>query len=46
MYEHQCNFHFDELLRKWQFLIERTNAWIDVIKTLLVHFEKIGVVYH
>lgn len=30
---------FDELLYKRRFVIERTNAWLDAFKTLLVRFE-------
>lgn len=30
---------FDELLYKYRFVIERTNAWLDAFKTLLVRFE-------
>ena len=30
---------FDELLYKQQFIIERTNAWIDAVRVLLVRFE-------
>ena len=30
---------FDELLYEQRFVIERTNAWVDVFKALLVHFE-------
>jgi transposase len=32
--------HFDELLYKERYVIERTNAWLDSFKTLLVRFEK------
>jgi len=32
--------HFDEQLYKERFVIERTNAWLDSFKTLLVRFEK------
>jgi Transposase and inactivated derivatives len=35
---HSWSF-FDELLYKQRFVIERTNAWIDAFKTLLVRFE-------
>ena len=37
---YQCNSFFDELLYKQRFVIERTNAWIDAFKALLVRFEK------
>jgi transposase len=30
---------FDDLLYKCRFVIERTNAWLDAFKTLLVRFE-------
>lgn len=30
---------FDELLYKCRFVIERTNAWLDAFKTILVRFE-------
>ena len=30
---------FDELLYKVRFVIERTNAWLDAFKTILVRFE-------
>ena len=30
---------FDELLYKCRYVIERTNAWLDAFKTLLVRFE-------
>lgn len=30
---------FDEMLYKCRFVIERTNAWVDAFKTLLVRFE-------
>jgi transposase len=32
--------HFDEQLYKERYVIERTNAWLDSFKTLLVRFEK------
>jgi transposase len=32
--------HFDDQLYKERFVIERTNAWLDSFKTLLVRFEK------
>lgn len=32
--------HFDEQLYKERFVIERTNAWLDSFKILLVRFEK------
>ena len=32
--------HFEEQLYKERFVIERTNAWLDSFKTLLVRFEK------
>lgn len=35
----QAEYHFDELLYKCRFVIERTNAWIDDFKALLVRFE-------
>jgi len=37
---YQCDSFFDELLYKQRFAIERTNAWIDAFKALLVRFEK------
>jgi transposase len=36
----ECDSIFDELLYKQRFVIERTNAWIDAFKALLVRFEK------
>lgn len=30
---------FDELLYKSRFVIERTNAWLDAFKAILVRFE-------
>ena len=30
---------FDELLYEQRFVIERTNAWVDTFKALLVRFE-------
>lgn len=33
------SFIFDELLYKSRFVIERTNAWLDAFKALLVRFE-------
>ena len=33
------NYLFDELLYKCRFVIERTNAWLDAFKALLVRFE-------
>jgi transposase len=30
---------FDELLYKCRFVIERTNAWLDAFKAVLVRFE-------
>jgi len=36
-YEHECIF--DELLYKQRFVIERTNAWLDAFKAILVRFE-------
>ena len=30
---------FDELLYKCRFVIERTNAWLDAFKAILVRFE-------
>lgn len=35
----QTDYLFDELLYKCRFVIERTNAWIDAFKALLVRFE-------
>jgi len=35
----ESDFIFDELLYKRRFVIERTNAWLDAFKTLLVRFE-------
>ena len=32
--------HFDEELYKQRYVIERTNAWLDSFKTLLIRFEK------
>jgi len=32
---------FDELLYEQRFVIERTNAWVDVFKALLVHLKLI-----
>jgi transposase len=32
--------HFDEQLYKERFVIERTNAWLDSFKALLIRFEK------
>ena len=32
--------HFDEELYKERYVIERTNAWLDSFKTLLIRFEK------
>ena len=33
------HYIFDELLYKQRFVIERTNAWLDAFKILLVRFE-------
>jgi transposase len=33
------HYLFDELLYKHRFVIERTNAWIDAFKALLIRFE-------
>lgn len=30
---------FDELLYKTRFVIERTNAWLDAFKAILIRFE-------
>ncbi len=35
----QNAFLFDELLYKRRFVIERTNAWIDAFKAILIRFE-------
>ena len=35
----QNNTVFDELLYKTRFVIERTNAWLDAFKAILVRFE-------
>ncbi len=35
----ESNSIFDELLYKQRFVIERTNAWLDAFKALLVRFE-------
>jgi len=35
--DHYCVF--DEILYKHRFVIERTNAWLDGLKALLVRFE-------
>lgn len=35
----KCNGIFDELLYKKRYVIERTNAWLDSFKALLVRFE-------
>ncbi len=35
----QTDFIFDEQLYKHRFVIERTNAWLDAFKTLLIRFE-------
>ena len=35
----QENHLFDDRLYKCRFVIERTNAWLDAFKTLLVRFE-------
>lgn len=32
--------HFDEQLYKERYVIERTNAWLDSFKALLIRFEK------
>ena len=37
--ECRSGFIFDELLYKQRFVIERTNAWVDAFKALLVRFE-------
>jgi transposase len=36
---HQGHTIFDELLYKVRFVIERTNAWLDAFKAILVRFE-------
>ncbi|MCF6332221.1 MAG: hypothetical protein L3J11_02975 [Draconibacterium sp.] len=30
---------FDDLLYKYRFVVERTNAWLDAFKAILVRFE-------
>jgi transposase len=35
----QSNTVFDELLYRTRFVIERTNAWLDAFKAILVRFE-------
>jgi len=35
----QSNTVFDELLYKTRFVIERTNAWLDAFKAIMVRFE-------
>jgi hypothetical protein len=30
---------FDEMLYKCRFVVERTNAWLDAIKAVLIRFE-------
>ena len=37
--ESPCEAVFDELLYQCRFVIERTNAWLDAFKALLVRFE-------
>jgi transposase len=37
--EERQEYIFDELSYKCRYIIERTNAWLDVFKTLLVRFE-------
>ncbi len=36
---YKSNIVFDELLYKTRFVIERTNAWLDAFKAILVRFE-------
>lgn len=36
---HQGNYVFDALLYKCRFVVERTNAWLDAFKAILVRFE-------
>jgi len=36
---HESYTVFDELLHKTRFVIERTNAWLDAFKAILVRFE-------
>lgn len=33
------DYLFDDLLYKYRFVVERTNAWIDAFKAILVRFE-------
>jgi len=33
----------DKLLYKTRFVIERTNAWLDAFKAILIHFETNGL---
>jgi transposase len=35
----QAKYIFDELLYKCRFVVERTNAWMDAFKAILVRFE-------
>ncbi len=35
----ESNTVFDELLYKTRFVIERTNAWLDAFKAILIRFE-------
>ncbi len=35
----QGTIFFDSLLYKCRFVVERTNAWLDAFKTILVRFE-------
>ena len=35
----ESNYLFDELLYRCRFIIERTNAWLDAFKAILVRFE-------
>ncbi len=37
--EYESETVFDELLYKTRFVIERTNAWLDAFKVILVRFE-------
>jgi len=36
---YESNTAFDELLYKFRFVIERTNAWLDAFKAILIRFE-------
>ena len=35
----ESNIIFDEVLYKTRFVIERTNAWLDAFKAVLIRFE-------